>query len=204
MLLSGPRIIELVNDGVLVLDPLPADKDVNPNSINIRVGQHLRVYESQLNFHRTYKNLDTAELFNAAGADYISDGCVLDPYKKNKTIDVMIPEQGYVLVPGITYIGCTVERAGSCSRYAPVLEGRSTWARLGFKSHACGGWGDVGFSRQWVLEIEVTTPVRLRRNDPVCQVAFHDVESPTKLYTNTGRYAEQEGPQAALPLDLPD
>ncbi len=212
MMPTGPRILELVREGVLVLDPMPTPEDVNPNSVNLRLGDRLKVYRAQLEYylwleretseHGTYTH---AQLMHGAAAGFwsVPDAYVLEPYGTNPTIDLSIPPAGLVLMPGLLYLGHTIERAGSTCRYAPVLEGRSTWARLGLQVHLTAGVGDVGYGSvagkgQWTLEITVMTPVRVRPGDPICQIMFHETEGPEQLYA--GRYAHQSGPTAAVPL----
>lgn len=204
-LLSGPKILEEVAAGRIVIDPTPAPEHVNPNSINLSVGPTLRVYTAQLAWlEPCYQTkLTPWEAVRWSRPGRLPPEYVLDPYEANATEEVPIPPGGLDLVPGVFYLGHTVEVAGSVTKYAPMLEGRSTWARLGFQCHLSAGWGDCGWPgaarrAQWTLEVTVETPVTVRPGDYLCQVGFVEVVGPEQLYA--GRYLGQTGPTPAKPL----
>jgi dCTP deaminase len=124
--------------------------------------------------------------------DYADQQVLLDPKKEQKVREKLIPEKGIVLWPGILYLGNTVEVAGS-DHYVPMLEGRSSFGRLGLKVHVTAGFGDIGFKQQWTLELEVTHPVRVYAGMRVCQVYFHEIVGDVELYK--GKYARSSGPE---------
>ena len=85
---------------------------------------------------------------------------VLDMKKPNKTKRLIIPEEGLVLEPGRLYLGRTLEYTKT-DKYVPMLEGRSSIGRLGLFIHVTAGFGDVGFSGYWTLEIFCIQPIRV-------------------------------------------
>ena len=119
----------------------------------------------------------------------------IDMKKPNETIEFTIPEEGYVLQPGILYIGRTVERTAS-DFYIPMINGRSSGGRLGISFHICAGFGDVGFDGTWTLEITCVEPVRIYPNTEIAQVCyFKPVGKIGKLYR--GRYFGQQDATAS-------
>lgn len=119
----------------------------------------------------------------------------LDMHKKNETIEFEIPEEGYVLQPGVLYIGRTVERTAT-DRFIPMINGRSSGGRLGISIHICAGFGDIGFDGTWTLEITVVEPVRIYPNEEIAQVCFFTpAGKKAKLYR--GRYYKQEDATAS-------
>lgn len=119
----------------------------------------------------------------------------LDMHKKNETIEFQIPEEGYVLQPGVLYIGRTVERTAT-DRFIPMINGRSSGGRLGISIHICAGFGDIGFDGTWTLEITVVEPVRIYPNEEIAQVCFFTpAGKKAKLYR--GRYYKQEDATAS-------
>lgn len=114
---------------------------------------------------------------------------VLDAAKPNDIVYFRIPEEGYVLQPGIIYLGATNERAGS-RFYVPKITGKSSTGRLGIQIHCTAGFGDVGFEQWWTLEISVTQPVRIYSNMPICQVYFTAVNKIPEIQYN-GNYSQQ-------------
>ena len=80
----------------------------------------------------------------------------LDAKKHNKVTHFEIPDDGYVLQPGVLYLGVTEEYTETHA-HVPFLEGKSSIGRLGIDIHATAGKGDVGFCNCWTLEISVST-----------------------------------------------
>ena len=96
---------------------------------------------------------------------------VLDCKKRNEFRTFSIPEGGYVLEPGELYLGCTNENIYA-SELCPQLEGKSSLGRLGISVHITAGFGDIGFSGSWTLEITCEKPVRIYANMPIAQIYF--------------------------------
>jgi dCTP deaminase len=161
MILTGLEIKEQILIGNIIISPFDGDL-INPNSYDLRLGDTLLVYDEEC----------------------------LDPRKQLKTKEISIPEDGYVLQPGVLYLGHTIEHTES-KLFAPMLEGKSSIGRLGVSVHITAGVGDVGFSGQWTLEISVVHPVVVYPKMKICQVMFFDVTGEISEYS--GKYQNQEG-----------
>ena len=143
------------------------DSRLNPNSYNLRLHNELLVYDSH----------------------------VLDMKVKNETKTISIPPEGLVLEPGIVYLGRTVEYTKTLN-HVPMLEGRSSIGRLGIYIHVTAGFGDVGFSGYWTLEISCIQPVRIYPNVEICQIFYHTILGDcSKMYKSI--YQNNEGIQAS-------
>lgn len=143
------------------------DSRLNPNSYNLRLHNELLVYDSH----------------------------VLDMKVKNETKTISIPPEGLVLEPGIVYLGRTVEYTKTLN-HVPMLEGRSSIGRLGIYIHVTAGFGDVGFSGYWTLEISCIQPVRIYPNVEICQIFYHTILGDcSKMYKS--KYQNNEGIQAS-------
>ncbi len=112
---------------------------LNPNSYNLRLHNGMLVY---------------------------SDG-ILDMKKDNPAECIYIPETGLLLQPGKLYLGRTCERTRT-ENLVPMLEGRSSIGRLGLCIHITAGFGDVGFSGHWTLEIHCVQPVLIYPFVEIC------------------------------------
>lgn len=148
---------------------------VGPNSVDLTLHPMLRVYRDE----------------------------VLDMKTENPTREVMIPDDGFVLLPGELYIGSTVEETYT-PFHVPMASGRSSTGRLGVHVHVTAGFGDVGFRGQWTLEIHVVRPIRVYHSVRICQVWFFEPSAKDltlaahethDLYE--GRYQNQVGPTAS-------
>lgn len=190
MILTGTEILRLLAKGDIIIDPFD-ERQLNPNSYNLRLASKLRVYagwnsEKEL---REYSKGKVA--FPAVTLDCRAD---------NVTYEFEIPEEGFVLYPGKLYLGSTVEYTAT-DKYVPMLDGRSSLARLGISVHQTGGFGDVGFRGHWTLEITCVEPVRIYAGLAVCQIRFQAVQGQTLLQydkLSKSKYANQVGPTPSL------
>lgn len=169
MILSGLEIARLAAEGKdIVIKPFDAGR-VGPNSYDLRLNDVLEVY------------------------DLGTDG-VLDLRASNPTRTIVIPEEGFVLLPGQLYLGSTVEYTETHG-YVPMLEGRSSLGRLGVCVHVTAGFGDVGFKGFWTLEIYCLHPVRVYPFQRVCQIYYHKIQGDYVPYQ--GKYQGNDGVQAS-------
>lgn len=120
----------------------------------------------------------------------------LDMKKLPATEKIIIPEEGYLLKPGKLYLGRTVEFTRS-EGVVPMLEGRSSIGRLGLYIHVTAGFGDVGFSGFWTLEMHCIHPIRIYPGVQICQIFYHEIKGEYENY-KSGKYQHNEGIQPSL------
>lgn len=167
MILSGKEIHKQIAAGKIVIEPF--DKGfINPNSYNLRLHNELLIYTDE----------------------------ILDMKKPLNTQKLIIPEDGLVLQPGRLYLGRTYEKTSTTS-YVPMLEGRSSIGRLGLFIHVTAGFGDVGFSGFWTLEIQCVQPVRIYPMVEICQIYYHTLDGEFDSY-HSGKYQNNTGIQPSL------
>ena len=163
MPLTGSEIKKQVAAGNIIIDPFD-EAQVNPNSYNVRLGEELGIYVGTIDVQAF------EQLFEQEGPLPRS---ILDCRKDNTLHYLKMPKAGALLYPGKLYLGATVEYTYT-PKHVPVIDGRSSLARLGVKVHVTGGFGDIGFKGHWTLEIEVTEPVRIYPNMQFAQIRFHE------------------------------
>ncbi|HHT37737.1 MAG: dCTP deaminase [Candidatus Wallacebacter cryptica] len=144
------------------------ESQLNPNSYNLRLHNQLLVYDEP----------------------------VLDMKKPNKTKLLTIPEEGLVLEPNRLYLGRTVEYTRT-EGFVPMLEGRSSIGRLGLVVHVTAGFGDVGFSGYWTLEMFCIKPIRIYAGVEICQIYYHTICGDYEPYSS-GKYQNNDGIQPSL------
>lgn len=162
-MLSGKEIKKNVDEGLIVIKPFSLDQ-LNPNSYNVTLHPKLKAYD----------------LPRCHG--------VLDSKRDNPFYEIEIPPAGFILVPGVLYIGRTVEYTETYN-LVPRYDGRSSTGRLGIFSHVTAGFGDVGFCGTWTLEIVVIHPVRVYPNMKIGQLSYCNVVGETTDYD--GKYQNQ-------------
>ena len=121
---------------------------------------------------------------------------VLDMRKPNRTRLISIPESGLVLNPSQLYLARTVERT-TTHNLVPMVQGRSSVARLGLFVSASAGFGDAGFSGYWTLEMYAVQPVRIYPGISICQILFHSVEGAIDEY-DSNKYQHNDGVQPSM------
>lgn len=166
MILSGKEIEKRLGSDIII-EPFN-NKQLNPNSYNLKLHNELLVYENNL----------------------------LDMKKENIARKIVIPEEGLILEPGKLYLGRTVEYTKT-DKLVPMLEGRSSIGRLGLFIHVTAGFGDVGFSGYWTLEIFCVQPIKIYPDVEVCQIYYHTIEGDYVQY-KSGKYQHNIGIQPSL------
>ena len=162
MILVKKNIIEAIENGDIVIDPLRLDK-VQVNSVDLHLSRYIITMEGK---HEDYMD---------------------NPYG---IIDVRFPPDltykeigadGLILWPNRVYLGSTIERTIT-NKHVPIMHGKSSNARLGLSVHDAG-FGDIGFKGHWTLELSVKQPMRIYAGIPICQLSFHEPKSlPTTNY----------------------
>lgn len=153
-------------------------EQLNPNSYNLRLHHELLVYDQH----------------------------ILDMKRENTAHRLTIPEEGLLMEKDKLYLGRTVEYTET-NGYVPMLEGRSSVGRLGLFVHITAGFGDVGFSGFWTLEMFCVQPVRIYAGVEICQIFYHSIEGDYESYSSGrhsggrhsgGKYQHNQGVQPSL------
>lgn len=151
----------------IIIDPFNSAQ-LNPNSYNLKLHHELMVYDEP----------------------------ILDMKKKHRVKNISIPDEGLILQPGMLYLGRTVEYT-STDALVPMLEGRSSIGRLGLFIHITAGFGDVGFSGYWTLEMFCVQPIRIYAGVEICQIFYHTIEGSYDPYVSN-KYQHNKGMQPSL------
>lgn len=175
MILVDWQILDRIERGFLAVEPFDPCL-VQPNSLDIRLGNHFVWYES--------------------GEEEI------DPYR-SETISAGTREttaDSVVLRPGQFMLAETLEVIGLPDNIVASIEGKSSIARLGVELHQTGGWIDAGFRGSITLEMCNVNqrPVRLYAGMPIGQLVFYTTERAEHPYDRKpdAKYMDQR--QATL------
>lgn len=160
MILSDVEILKGIDSGEIVIEPFNREK-LGTNSYDVHLSKYLAIYEDE----------------------------ILDARKHNQVKEIIIPDEGYVIQPGVLYLGVTEEYTETHAA-VPFLEGKSSVGRLGIDIHATAGKGDVGFCNTWTLEISCVHPVRIYAGMPVGQLIYFTVQGEIERYYNKKKNAK--------------
>lgn len=181
MILSDRDIMGLLKSGKLVIDPLDPKTQIQPSSVDLRLGSTFR-------------------LFKPSEKAYIDPVNDQDLEKYTEVIEV---EDGkpFILHPWEFVLATTMERVKLPNDLVGRLEGRSSLGRIAVVIHATAGFIDSCFDGHLTLEMSNVgkLPVALYPGQRVCQVVFEKLSSPSeKPYGHPDReskYQHQEGPE---------
>ena len=170
MILSDGAILDAIKKKDIVIEPYDRSC-LGTNSYDVHLSPHLACYVDE----------------------------IIDARKHNQVKHFEIPEEGYVLRPGQTYLGATLEYTET-RRFVPFLEGKSSVGRLGIDIHATAGKGDVGFCNHWTLEISVSQPVRVYAGMPIGQLIYFLVEGEFEV-DYASKSSAKYNQRSALPVE---
>lgn len=155
-MLTGQKIKECVRNGTIRIDPFILEH-VGANSIDVCLGDVLlEVTSERLDFRLPYD-----------------------------TITHHIPPEGFELKAMTPYLGVTRETT-STDLYVPSYEGRSTVGRYFVISHFTAGYGDLGFSGHWTLEICALLRTRVYAGMRIGQIHFSAPDGPLETVYKGG------------------
>ena len=153
MILTDKTINDEISEGNIVIEPF-IPENLGTNSYDLTLSNRLVLYTER----------------------------VLDVRKKNPFAQIIIPDEGIILQPGIVYLASTVEYTKTL-KHVPILQGKSSLGRLGLFVHITAGFGDIGFAGNWTLELLVIQPLKIYPGMKIAQIVYHDIsEMPNVSY----------------------
>jgi len=174
--LSDKDIRSLIAKDKLVVEPVNLDKQLQPASLDIRLGGEFSQYATKKDEIST--NDDVAQLM----ATWHSNN-------------------GVTVNPDSFILANTVEEFEIPENVGAEIRGRSSVGRLGLEVHSCAGWCDPGFEGELVLEISNNSEqnVHLESGMRIAQMVFYTLSSsPINTYGETdNKYQHQEGAVAS-------
>lgn len=168
-ILTHDEILKEVDSGRIQIDPFNPDA-VGPASVDLRLDNKFRVFKK---LHGTF---DVRE-----DADY------------EQITEYMEVEERFLLLPGESVLGITLERVTLPPDICGWLEGRSRFARVGLTVHVTASFMQPGISNKQVLEINNVSPIPLflYPGTYICQFIFQKCIGSARYQ---GRFANQLKP----------
>ena len=162
-ILSDKTIKEYLEEGKIVIDPLKDEQQIQPSSVDMRLGDEFKV-------------------FKVIRKPYI------DPKDEEDIAEYMesstVPEgEAFIIHPNEFALATTQEYVKVPDDLVARVEGRSSMGRLGVTMHVTAGYVDPGFEGRIALEISNigAMPVALYPGQRVCQLVFETMTTPAEL-----------------------
>lgn len=191
MALSDKKIIEEMKTGNVVIDPFNR-ANLATSSYDVTLGEW---------YFREQKLNDEIRIFNIYSKSDTEKVWGLKPFRAKKAKEVLSqiklenisPEDRIVLLgPGETILAHTNEFIGGKNVVTTMMKARSSLGRSFITVCKCAGWGDVGYTNRWTMEITNTSDhymVPLVVGRRIAQIVFF-YTGPILAgdYTKTGKY----------------
>lgn len=187
-LLSRPEILRHMQEGTIVIEPFDP-RCVNTASVDLRLGPH---------FFREQRLSGKTGPFNPFDAEHIERlwGKPQRAIRAGQWMQRNGPLTGIrdedlliVLSPGETILAHTIEFIGGRRCVTTEMRARSSLGRIGLTVCKCAGWGDVGYTTRWTMEMTnhlrdsaIVLVVGMR----VAQLAFYQVDPVEGSYAKEG------------------
>ena len=162
-ILSDKTIKEYLEEGKIVIDPLKDEQQIQPSSVDMRLGDEFKV-------------------FKVIRKPYI------DPKDEEDIAEYMesstVPEgEAFIIHPNEFALATTQEYVKVPDDLVARVEGRSSMGRLGVTMHVTAGYVDPGFEGRITIEISNigAMPVALYPGQRVCQLVFETMTTPAEL-----------------------
>lgn len=182
-ILSDRDIKKYIDEGRIGINPLEDEKQIQPSSVDMRLGDEFKVFKVVRKPFIDPKDPDDL-------ASYMES--------------TVVPEgEAFIIHPNEFALATTYEYVKLPEDIVARVEGRSSMGRLGVTMHVTAGYIDPGFEGKITLEISNigTMPVALYPGQRVCQIVFETMTSPAELpYGHPDRnskYMRQERPESS-------
>lgn len=154
MALSDKRILEAMNEGSILIEPFDR-RNLATSSYDVTLGEYFFSEQVPPHFENMYNIYDKKHIERVWGTK---------PHKAKTAAQVLqkyqfeyngiAPEDKIILLaPGETILAHTNEFIGGRGHITTMMKARSSLGRSFIEVCKCAGWGDVGYTNRWTMEI---------------------------------------------------
>ena len=188
MALSDKTIKKEIDNGNIIISPYE-ESNLNTSSYDVRLGEYY-FRENKLKDKFFYNFYDEdhvkslwGEPLQAITAEKLFDKIPAGIYENEKII---------LINPGETILGHTDEFIGGKNHITTMMKARSSLGRNFIQVCKCAGWGDVGFTNRWAMEISNSSQehtIVLVVGRRIAQIIFFETgEIEGSDYAASGKY----------------
>ncbi len=182
-ILSDRTIKEYLKKGIITIEPLEDEKQIQPSSVDMRLGNEFKVFKV---VRKPY--IDPKDPEDVAS------------YMESTIVN---PGEAFIIHPNEFALATTNEYVKVPDNLVARVEGRSSMGRLGVTMHVTAGFIDPGFEGKITLEISNigAMPVALYPGQRVCQIVFETMTTPSEIPyghpTRNSKYMGQVKPESS-------
>ncbi|TAK58426.1 hypothetical protein EPO14_03705 [Patescibacteria group bacterium] len=193
MALSDKKILEHMKAGTVVIEPFQRE-NLATSSYDVTLGEWYfkeQPPQGHKKIYNVYSKSDTEVVWDTKPRRAKTAKEELKNF--NFSFDGIRPDDKVILMePGETILAHTQEFIGGRESVTTMMKARSSMGRNFINVCKCAGWGDVGYTNRWVMEISNASqhyiiPLVVGRR--IAQLVFFET-GPILAgdYTKTGKY----------------
>jgi dCTP deaminase len=193
MALSDRRILEELAKGDIVIEPFRKD-NLATSSYDVTLGEFYFREQRPKHLYNIYNIYDKRHTDHVWGTTPLKAEKAKDVFQDTKFdyIGIKPNDKIILLEPGETILAHTEEFIGGKDHITTMMKARSSLGRNFIEVCKCAGWGDVGYTNRWTMEItnnssHYSIPLVVGRR--IAQIIFFETGPILKTdYTKTGKY----------------
>lgn len=158
MALSDKRILECMKEGSVIIEPFDR-RNLATSSYDVTLGEWFFAEQPPAHFENLFNIYDKAHVDRVWGTRPKRAQTAKEAFKKyNFEWNGISPDDKIILLaPGETILGHTNEFIGGRAHVTTMMKARSSLGRSFISVCKCAGWGDVGYTNRWTMEIQNTS-----------------------------------------------
>lgn len=193
MALSDKTILEQMEKGDIIIEPFKKE-NLATSSYDVSLGEWYFREKKPENFFGIYN------IYNKSHTDKVWG---IIPLQAERAVDILklLPadldginkdDKVIILEPGETILAHTEEFIGGKNHITTMMKARSSLGRNFIEVCKCAGWGDVGYTNRWTMEItnnsrHYSIPLVVGRR--IAQIIFFETGPVLENdYTKSGKY----------------
>ena len=152
MALSDKRIMEEMGRGNVVITPFK-EENLSTASYDVTLGEYY--FSETQNGFSVYNPCNKQDVERVWGTEPKRAQQAKDVFANESFSFVGIGEDDLIILlsPGETVLAHTEEFIGGRNCITTMMKARSSWGRNFIEVCKCAGWGDVGYTSRWTMEI---------------------------------------------------
>jgi len=207
-LLSDKALLRHMEQGTVIIEPFHLD-NLSTSSYDVTLGPYY--------YRETHKDPNSIGIYNPYSESMVQKiwgNCHYAEKHSEWTKKTGIKLENIVdddliiwLAPGETILGHTNEFIGGRKTVTTMMKARSSLGRNFIEVCKCAGWGDVGYTNRWTMEItnnsqHYSIPLVVGRR--VAQIVFFECEGICESsYEDNGKYQSTQNLQTLKELWKP-
>lgn len=195
MALSDKRIMEEMEKGDIVITPFDASH-LSTASYDVTLGEYY--FPENDSGNNIYNPFNKDDVDRVWGTKPLQAATAADVFANKPFTFIGIAENDRVILiePGKTILAHTNEFIGGRNHITTMMKARSSLGRNFIEVCKCAGWGDVGYTNRWTMEItnnstKYAIPLVVGRR--IAQIVFFETgEIQHTDYSEKGKYQETD------------